>query len=138
MFLVFVCPLYTCFPVSQCFSSFLKAQSLWAIFLHRALCIGIDLLFLGRECEAAVITGGASQLQELSCCSCLVTLWLLQKLAASSQLLHAEGAELHPVSGTSSLPSASACSQHNHTLCAAEPSCYTSRRTELRLPDLVF
>lgn len=49
MFLVFMCPLYTCFPVSQCFSSFLKAQSLWAIFLHRALCIGINLLFLGRR-----------------------------------------------------------------------------------------
>jgi len=38
-----LCPLYTCFPVSQCFSSFLKAQSLGAIIFHRALCVGTNV-----------------------------------------------------------------------------------------------
>lgn len=72
---------------------------------------GLELGYFsrGRECEPAVLTGGLSSLTEPSCCSCLVTARPLQMRAANIQLFqhcHDAGAELPPVSGTSSLASA--------------------------------
>lgn len=113
-------------------------HNLWAIFLHRALCVGIDLGFLGQGVWISwnywqhFLTEGTKLPQVHG--SSPATAKAKRSPQAALAAPPSPGAEPQL---PSSRPCAS-CSQHEHVYRAGENLPFTEGRTELGVPGRVF